>query len=113
MPNNFDFSTLKNIKTIEVTPAGWVTPLVIEYGIKEESPTFGELNSYHWRVKGTRHTFVIPVIRMDFLSSGDYKKHFENALENFRQDYINWKDQGFITEWAREYEQQFSRFIIV
>jgi hypothetical protein len=50
---------------------------------------------------------------MDFLSSGDYKKHFENALENFRQDYIDWKDQGFITEWAREYEQQFSRFIII
>lgn len=112
MPNNFDFSTLKNIKTIEVNANGWVTPLTIEYGIKEESPTFGDLNSYHWRVKGTKHTFVIPVIRMDFLSSGDYKKHFEKSLEVFRDDYMSWKEQNFNIEWMKEYETQFSRFII-
>ena len=43
----------------------------------------------------------------------DYKKHFEDALETFREDYIDWKNNGFIAEWSREYEKQFSRFILV
>jgi len=112
MPNNFDFSELKNVKTIEVNPQGWVIPLYVEYGIGDDIRSYGEI-SYFWRVKGTQHTFVIPIIRMDFLSSGDYKKHFEDALETFREDYINWKNEGFITEWSREYDKQYSRFIVI
>jgi len=110
MPNNFDFSKVENIKTIEVSPTDWVSPLYVEYGIYRGIET-GEVISYCWRVKGTLHTFIIPTIRLDFISSGDYKKHFENALAVFAQDYLSWKSEGFLTEWSREYQKQFGRFI--
>jgi hypothetical protein len=115
MPNNFDFSKLNNVKTIEVNPQGWVTPLHVEYGTSEDmnDGVYGAIPSYYWKVKGTQHTFIIPIIRIDFLSSGNYKKHFEDALETFREDYVNWKTEGFTSEWSRDYQRQFSRLIIV
>lgn len=113
MPHNFDFSKIENIKTIEVNPQGWITPLNVEYGMYEDANVYGGITSYFWRIKGTLHTFVIPISRMDYISSGDYKKHFENALESFREDYLTWKEEGFGTEWAKEYYRQYSRFIII
>jgi len=112
MPNNFDFSQLQNVQTIEVNPNGWVSPVYIEYGTMQDIKMFGTL-SYYWRVKGTQHTFVIPVIRMDFLSSGNYKQHFENVLETFKEDYLIWQNEGFNTQWSKEYRDQYSRFIVV
>lgn len=113
MPHNFDFSKLQNVKTIEVNPQGWIGQLYVEYGIIEDPNISGGIASYSWRVKGTLHTFVIPMVRLDYLSSGDYKKHFEDALEGFREDYLTWKEEGFVTEWSREYRDQYSRFIVV
>lgn len=112
MPHIYDFSGLKNVKTIEVNPQGWVNPLTVEYGTDNDTKLHSIL-SYFWRIKGTTHTFVIPVVRMDFLSSGDYKKHFEDALTMFREDYMSWNDEGFNTAWSKEYEKQFKNFIIV
>lgn len=113
MPNNLDFSQFKNVKTIEVNPENWVSPLYVEYGVSEENHVYDEMPYYYWRVKGTQHTFKILITRMDFLSSGDYKKHFENALEDFRENYMEWKSTGFICEWARDYRDQFARYIII
>ena len=110
MPHNFDFSKVEDVKTIRIDPQGWVNPLYVEYGIIQ---TLDLTLNYYWRVKGTLHTFVISVSRMDFLSAGDYKKFFEYVLEVFREDYLSWKNEGFITEWSKEYEQQFSRFIVI
>jgi hypothetical protein len=108
MPHNFYFSNIEIIKTIEVNPDGWISPLYVEYGIVERETLW-----YYWRVKGTLHTFIIPVSRMDFLSSGDYKKHLEDALGIFREDYLSWQKEGFKSDWAKQYEQQYSRFIII
>lgn len=107
MPNNFNFNVLSEIKEIKVNPVGWVDPLIVEYGIGEAPEV-----SYFWRVKGTGHTFVIPVKRLNYISSGNYEKHFEKVLELFREDYISWKKSGFYLNWMREYEEQFARFII-
>jgi len=112
MPHNFDFSSLNNIKTMEVHPEGWIDPLIVEYAVSANENTFNGIPSYLWRVKGTQHTFTIPVSRIDFVSQGDYKTHFENALEIFRDDYLTWKEQGFSTPWAREYREQFHKYII-
>jgi len=108
MPNNYDFSKLRDIKNIEINPAGWINPLTVEYGIGEQlGPT------YFWRVKGTRHTFVIPVLRLNFISSGDYGKHFTEVLENFKEnDYESWRSEGFSAPWMREYEANYSHFIL-
>jgi len=113
MPHNFDFSGIENIKSMEINPQGWISPLHVEYGVANDIRNFSGIPSYFWRVKGTLHTFVIPVSRMDFLSGGDYKKHFENALESFREDYLTWQKEGFVTDWSKEYYEQYSRFIIV
>jgi hypothetical protein len=112
MPNNYDFSKLENIKTMEIRPQGWVNPLTIEYGVD-----FALSSDYFWRVKGTDHTFVIPVSRMDYISSGDYEKHFQEVLEKFAEEYRGWKERGFKIEgfdvpWMREYEDQYRNFIL-
>lgn len=106
MPNNVDFSKFESIKTMEINPTGWINPIIIEYGISNSA-----MPLFCWRIKGTKHTFIIPVIRLDFISSGDYDKHFTKVLETFREDYIEWKNEGFITEWSHEYRDQYSRYI--
>jgi hypothetical protein len=108
MPFNYDFSKLSEIKNVEVNPRGWINPLVIQYGIGEGSgPT------YYWRVKGTKHTFVIPVLRLNYLSSGNYVKHFEEILEKFKEnDYDKWRQEEFSAEWMQEYQSEYARFIL-
>ena len=108
MPNFYDFGKLHSIKTIEVDAEGWISPLSIEYGITDD-----DMPCCCWRVRGTRHTFVIPVGRLDYLSEGDYGAHFKKALEGFRKEYIDWKSEDAITDWMRGYFDEYSRFIIV
>lgn len=107
MPYVYDFSKLSTIQQMEVHPEGWVEPLFVEYGMG----VHGSTPSYFWRVKGTKHTFVIPVLRMNFLSSGNYEKHFSETLSQFREDYISWAKTGFEVPWMLEYKNDFSKFI--
>lgn len=108
MPNVFDFATLKEIKTIKVNPKGWVDSLTIEYGLSEL-----EVTTCVWRIKGTKHTFFIPSMRLNYLSSGDYGKHFETVLEAFKEDdYEEWRGLRFILPWMREYETEYRNFIL-
>ena len=107
MPNNYDFSKLENVKELEVNPNGWVNPIFVEYGVDFELSS-----DYYWRVKGTQHTFVIPVPRMNYISSGNYEKHFTEVLEKFGEEYKGWGSGGFHMPWMREYEAQYRRFIL-
>lgn len=107
MPNNYDFNKLANVKAVEVNPDGWISPLFVEYG----TGFHGEVPAYFWRVKGTKHTFVIPILRMDYLSQGDYEKHFKETLSVFREDYKGWSEEGWYADWMQEYRDQFSGFI--
>ena len=107
MPYNHDFSGLENVRQVEISPSGWISPIQIEYGVGFH----GAIPSYFWRVKGTTHTFIIAISRMNFLSSGNYNEHFKEVLEKFRGDYKEWAGEGFNTEWGVEYKKQFSRFI--
>lgn len=109
MPNNYNFSLLENVKEININPKGWVNPIIVEYGTNY----YGEVLSYHWRIKGTTHTFIIPVLRIDFLSQGDYVKHFEEVLQEFREDYKGWVQEKFYTKWMCEYRDQYSKFISI
>jgi len=107
MPNNYDFSKLENVKTIEINPKGWNGKITIEYGVD-----FILSSDYFWRVKGTQHTFVIPVSRMNYISSGDYEKHFQDVLEKFAEEYKDWEREGFNISWMQEYEEQYTNFIL-
>jgi hypothetical protein len=108
MPKIYDFGKLRNVKIIEVNPLGWVSPLFIEYGIDDEG-----MPSCCWRVKGTKHTFIIPIGRLDYLSEGNYKTHFEKTLEGFRKEYLEWREESFYTGWQQQYKEEYSLFIIV
>lgn len=108
MPNFKDFSDINDIKEIEVSPKGWVNPLFIEYGIDSDIKGV----EYFWRVKGTKHTFVIPLRRMNYLSSGDHAKHFTEILEKFKDEYDSWKDYEEIPPWVGEYQNEYRYFIL-
>ena len=108
MPNNFDFSKLKFKNEMVVHPIGWVADIIVEYGIGGYPE-----DSYYWRVKNTSHTFVIPAKRINYITLGNYDKHFEEALQAFREDYINWGREGFQLDWQQEYQLQFARFIVI
>ena len=59
MPYNFNFKGLE-IKTLIISPKGWIPKLIIEYAVCYANP----LDSYEsvcWRIKGTTHTFKIPL----------------------------------------------------
>ena len=108
MPNYYDFSKLDNVKETRVIANGWV-PLIVEYGVGYH----GELLSYYWRIKGTKHTFVIPIIRMDYLTEGDYNSHFREALESFREDYLGWIEEQFYAPWMCEYRDIYEKYITI
>ena len=109
MPNNVDFSKIKNKKFLTIYELeGWKNPLIIEYGID----LFDGLPSFYWKIKDTKHTFIIPVKQMEFLSKGNYEKHFKEVLQKFREDYIEWGEEyDFEADWMQEYRDQYSRFI--
>lgn len=108
MPNNADFTKVENLKEIKINPNGWINPIIIEYG----NSNYGVTPSIFWRVKGTLHTFVIPSVRLEFLSSGNYASHFTEVLEGFREDFNEWKSSGFDTSWSQEYRNQYKKFIL-
>ena len=106
MPNRQDFSSLYGNGELEVAPAGW-TPLTIEYA-------YGYLvnqQNFFWRVKGTEHTFSIPVLLLNELSKGNYESHIEYVLENFREEYLSWAATGFSAEWMVEYHREYRNHI--
>ena len=109
MPNNYDFNKLTDIKETKVNPKGWINPLTVEYGIGY----YVESISYFWRVKDTKHTFVIPILRMDYLTEGNYHAHFEEVLAGFREDYKKWKKEKWYLKWMQEYKTEFDKFIIL
>jgi len=114
MPYVFDFTRcIGDIKTVEVNPDGWRGPLVVEYGIAQNSKYDTQL-SVIWRVQGTTHTFTIYERRLNVISHANYKKHFEEALEGFRKDYLSWfSDEAYADAgWKYEYESQYGNLII-
>lgn len=109
MPYIHDFSDIKGIRKTIINPKGWVQPLVVEYGIS----LYGSTPAYFWRVSGTQHTFVIPLVRMNFISAGKYEEHFTQVLEKFREDYIEWANDGYSEKWMQEYRDMYKRYITV
>lgn len=114
MPCIFDFSKcIGGINTVEVNPKGWHCPIVVEYGVAQMSKYDTQL-SVVWRVQGTTHTFSIYERRLNVISNANYKKHFEEALESFREDYLSWftdEEYSGVT-WKYDYQSQYGSLII-
>lgn len=111
MPHIFDFEKVANIKTSEVYPIGWISPIMIEYGNAQVKP-FDNFISVCWRIKGTTHTFTIPLKNINFISKGQYDIHFKEVLEKFLEDYKEWEKTEFQYEWQQQYREQYERFIL-
>lgn len=108
MPNRVNFSEITNKNTINVEAEGWIDSIAVEYGLGMHY----NLPCYFWRVTGTEHTFVIPISRLEFLSSGEYAKHFKEILEGFREEYLEWKSEEFNLPWMKEYKEMFKSLIL-
>lgn len=115
MPFVYDFNdAIDEIHTVDIEPKGWKSPITIEYTVAQ-AHRFDPVVSVVWRVKGTTHTFTIGEQRLNQISNGNYKKHFTEALEAFRADYIDWfTDEMYKdAEWKNEYKQQYGRYITI
>jgi len=114
MPHIFDFSNcMEEVHTVTVNPKGWRGPLVIEYGLAQNSK-YDTQTSIVWRIKGTTHTFSIYERKINVLSNGIYKDHFEEVLTNFRDDYLSWfRDPMYKdVKWKYDYQKQYGDLII-
>jgi hypothetical protein len=114
MPHLFDFSNcIGDVSTVEVNPKGWRGPLTIEYGLAQNNK-YDTQASIVWRIKGTSHTFTIYERRLNVFSNGNYKQHFEEVLQNFREDYLSWfrNPEYEEVQWKYEYQSQFGRYIL-
>ena len=113
MPFIYDLNQgFTDIQVIEVEPNGWKGPISVEYVVSQVNK-FDTMLSVVWRVKGTTHCFVIPEQRLNVMCNGDYKKHFKQALEGFREDYLSWftEEEYDNCEWRDEYKQQYGKLI--
>ena len=106
MPFHKDFTEVDGVKEIEVQPEGWKV-ITIEYGYQK----FSTLTYVFWRVKGTNHTIKITLRELNDLSKGDYGKHFQEILEIFRADFIDWVGNGLSADWMREYYEEYKEHI--
>ncbi len=106
MPYHADFNSFYGRSEFDIKPTGW-EKLTIEFGYSY----LGEILQYFWRVKGTQHTFRIPVQTINELSRGDYPGHVKQILENFRDEYLSWAAQGFYEDWMVEYHKEYRNFI--
>ena len=114
MPFVYDFSSaISDVYTVDVEPKGWKGKVTVEYVIAQ-AHKYDTVLSVVWRVKGTTHCFTIGEKHLNLISNGDYKKHFTEALQNFREDYLSWfeDDEYKDAEWREEYRRQYGRFII-
>lgn len=113
MPFIYDFHDAPDeMHTTTVSPKGWNCPVVVEY-VVAHAHDYDPMASVVWRVRGTSHCFTIYEQRLNHISHGDYKKHFQEALEGFAKDYNSWfSDKQYEgCGWRDEYEKQFGRFI--
>ena len=94
---------------LEVYPKGWNVPIFIEYSI--EPLGYSSSLQLCWRVVGTEHTFRIPLTEFHLHATNGYEKHFEEVLETFRKDYLEWYKGGFSESWQRDYQRQFKNYI--
>jgi hypothetical protein len=107
MPHHCDFSEFDKIYEIEIDVIGWVSPLNIEYSYVMDF----EDTKLYWRVKGTTHTFTIPVTELNKISKGNITQHLQQALTVFRDDVVKWTVEGLKEKWMREYSYMYRNFI--
>lgn len=109
MPHYFDFKIFEKINELEIRNlAGWQSSIIIEYAYSN----FGKTEMYlYWRVKGTAHTFTITAKEFNQMSKGNPEEHFRQTLKVFRNDIIQWYEDGLPEEWMREYVYMFKNYI--
>lgn len=113
MPHNYNFEKIDNIRTIEINPKGWISPITIEYGVSQVNE-FDTMASICWRIKGTKHTWTIYENQLNEISKGNISEHFTQVLEFFRSQILDWQVDPRYKEcdWVREYWDQYNRYII-
>ena len=106
MPNHKDFSQIELRGEFYIDPEGW-EPLIIEYGYDN----IGNAQFFHWRIKGTKHTFSKSVSQLNYETGGEYENSIKTFLEGFREEILGWALQPQRPDWAREYITEYNSFV--
>jgi hypothetical protein len=104
---NDDFKFFVNYQRIEISINGWYNPLLIEHGLTKIS----EQVYLNWRVIGTEHIFRVPLKVVTSKHGSKYEDHFKITLIKFKEDLIQWYNEGLPEDWMREYFRQFRALI--
>lgn len=106
--SDFNNDILFKKETSIIIP-GWKTPLNIEYGI---SPN----KEFLFKIKDIDFVFRVYLnIFYEDLKEINYNidEYIKNFLTMFRNDYIQWYENGFKEEWQRKYYNLFKNYIYI
>ncbi len=106
MPYHKDFNELEIRGEFQLEPDGWV-PITVEYGYG----TIISAQYIFWRVKGTQHTFKLPVSEFNYKSNGDPEDYIRRFLEKFREEMLGWTFQGIKADWVKEYTIEYNNYV--
>jgi hypothetical protein len=94
-------------KSVEVHPKGWR-----EVTILYSTEIHGGVSYLCWKVKDTEHVFRIHSTVIYEKHGLNYSDHFLVTLEVFREDFLEWKNQGFPEDWMKRYHRIFHTLIL-
>jgi len=95
-------------KNEELEVEGWVGKLKINYSVDIHAG----ISYLCWKIEGTDQVFRIQASIVYENHGLNYSDHFSLTLKNFREDYLDWGNQGFPEEWMKRYQGMFQRLIL-
>ena len=94
-------------KTVSLEVPGWVK-LEIDYSLELQ----GGVSYLCWKVKNTEQIFKVLATIVYENHGLAFSDHFSLTLQKFREDYLEWENQGFPEDWMKRYQKMFYNKII-
>ena len=93
-------------KTVDIEPIGWEKVKIL-YSVEIHAG----VSYLCWKIQDTDQIFKIQATIVYEKHGLSYSDHFLVTLKTFREDFIQWKNEGFPTDWMKRYEKMFSHLI--
>jgi hypothetical protein len=95
-------------KTAEVEVPGWAIKLKINYSVEIHAG----VSYLCWKIHETEQLFRIQAAIVYENHGLNYLDHFSLTLLKFREDYLDWENQGFPEDWMKRYQRIFQYLIL-
>ena len=104
---NFNINSGKLENFLELEIPGW-KKIKIFYGFSVSSG----ITILHWKIENTDHIFTVPHHILILQNEENLSDHFVKTLKVFRNDFLEWKKEGFPLDWMKKYENMFNDLIL-